>query len=293
MPCSMTGFVRQQQQYDWSRVIIEIRSVNCRYLDVSMRLPDELRIMEFELKKIIATKLYRGKVGVSIQLNQVDRKAEKINYNQEYAKVVATTLHDIDKLIYNAAPVKAIDVLAWPGVMDSSQTIISDEEKSDVISCFESALDNLLLARQQEGDTLVSLLLQRCGDILEIVCQVKNQLPDVLQQYRDTLTSKLEECKKQLDDIRLEQEILLFAQKLDISEELERIIAHIEEVKRILDNTMSQSGAQGRRLDFLMQELNREANTIGSKSVSIDSSQATVELKVLIEQMREQVQNIE
>jgi len=292
MPSSMTGFVREQQQYDWASVIIEIRSVNSRYLDVSMRLPEELRMMEFDLKKRISNKLCRGKVGVSIQLSQAESKLGKINYNQEYAKAIATTLHDIDKLIYNAAPVKAIDVLAWPGVMDSSQNI-TEESKADVIACFESALDNLIIARDQEGAALVRLLIQRCEDILKIIQQIKINVPEILQQYRDKLENKLLEYKDQLDDTRLEQEIVLFAQKMDIAEELERIITHIVEVKRILDNSASQPGAQGRRLDFLMQELNREANTIGSKSNSVDTSQATVELKVLIEQMREQVQNIE
>jgi len=248
--------------------------------------------MEFDLKKRISNKLCRGKVGVSIQLSQAESKLGKINYNQEYAKAIATTLHDIDKLIYNAAPVKAIDVLAWPGVMDSSQNI-TEESKADVIACFESALDNLIIARDQEGAALVRLLIQRCEDILKIIQQIKINVPEILQQYRDKLENKLLEYKDQLDDTRLEQEIVLFAQKMDIAEELERIITHIVEVKRILDNSASQPGAQGRRLDFLMQELNREANTIGSKSNSVDTSQATVELKVLIEQMREQVQNIE
>ena len=292
MPTSMTGFVRQQQQYDWTRVTIEIRSVNSRYLDISMRLPDELRMMEFDLKKIISKKLSRGKVAISIQLSQADNKLQGIKYNKEYAKAIATTFHDIDKLIYNASPVKAIDVLSWPGVMDTEQAI-TDSEKSDVISCFEAAIDNLLIARQQEGDDLVALLVQRCTDSLKIIQQIKIILPEIMQQYREKLNNKLAECKKQLDDIRLEQEIVLFAQKIDIAEELDRLITHIEEVKRILENSTSQSGAQGRRLDFLMQELNREANTIGSKSTSIVTSQATVELKVLIEQMREQVQNIE
>ncbi|MFK5895233.1 MAG: YicC/YloC family endoribonuclease [Pseudomonadota bacterium] len=288
MPCSMTGFVRQEQQFDWSRIIIEIRSVNSRYLDVSMRLPDQLRIMEFDLKKLISNKLSRGKVSVNIQLNQTAIAAGLISYNKIYAKTIATTLHDIDKLIYNAAPVNAMDILSWPGVMDSNQNI-TDEEKADLVICFESAIANLQLTRQQEGDALILLILQRCEGCVEIIRQIKLKLDGITQQYREKLENKLLEYKQQLDPIRLEQEIVLFVQKMDIAEELDRIITHIDEVKRVLNTP----DAQGRRLDFLMQELNREANTIGSKSVSVDTSKAAIDLKVLIEQMREQVQNIE
>ena len=288
----MTGFVRQEQQYEWSRIIIEIRSVNSRYLDISMRLPDELRIMEFDLKKLISNKLIRGKVGVNIQLNHTDVAEQGINYNKNYAKTIATTLHEIDKLIYNAAQVNAMDILSWPGVMDSNQTI-SDEQQIDLIQCFNTAIDNLQFSRQQEGDALALLLSQRCEEIIEIIGQITSDLTDITKKFREKLENKLLEYKQQLDPSRLEQEIVLSVQKMDIAEEVDRISTHIEEVKRILNHTASQPGAQGRRLDFLMQELNREANTIGSKSASINTIQAVVELKVLIEQMREQVQNIE
>jgi uncharacterized protein (TIGR00255 family) len=292
MPCSMTGFVRHEQQFDWSRIIIEIRSVNSRYLDISIRLPDELRMMEFDLKKLISKKLIRGKVGCSIQLNLADIAERKINYNKSYAKTISTTLHEIDKLIYNAAPVNAMDVLSWPGVMDSNQTI-SDEQQEDLLKCFNTAIDNLQVTRQQEGSALASLLLQRCEEIIEIIRQIKSDQASVTLKFREKLENKLLEYKQQLDPNRLEQEVVLSVQKMDITEEVDRISTHIEEVKRVLSHSTAQSGGQGRRLDFLMQELNREANTIGSKSASINTSQAAIELKVLIEQMREQVQNIE
>ncbi len=284
----MTGFIREEELFDWSRIIIEIRSVNSRYLDITMRLPDEIRMMEFDFKKLISNKLSRGNLGVSIELKQSDIVTNNLRYNKDYAKEIATVLHDIDKFIYNAASVNAIDILSWPGVIDSNQSI-SDEEKSDLIKCFKRAIDKLQLTRQQEGDALVLLLLQRCEQIIEIIQQIKSELDEITRQYREKLENKLLEYIQQLDQIRLEQEIILFVQKMDIAEELDRIVTHIEEVKRVIDKT----GPQGRRLDFLMQELNREVNTIGSKSVSVNTSKAAIDMKVLIEQMREQIQNIE
>jgi uncharacterized protein (TIGR00255 family) len=289
MPFSMTGFVRQQQQLDEVSLTIEIRSVNSRYLDVSIHLPDEFRSLEFDLKKIASNLLMRGKVGVSILFNQTKAASSQITYNKDYAKTIADTLHEIDRLIYNAAPVNAVDILNWPGVLIDPEHI-SQQAKDELITLFKQALEDLQQARKREGDVLAKFLLQRCDEIMTIVKDVESKLAEIIEQHKGKLEAKLKAYQQQLDETRLEQEIVLFVQKMDIAEELDRIVTHIDEVKRILN---LESGAQGRRLDFLMQELNREANTIGSKSASAKTSRASVELKVLIEQMREQIQNIE
>ncbi|MFK5986116.1 MAG: YicC/YloC family endoribonuclease [Pseudomonadota bacterium] len=295
MLTSMTGFIREEKQLDWARISIELRCVNSRYLDVTMRLPDEFRSLEFDLKKLLSKKVYRGKLGVNVQLNQVDNSGISFSYNKDSAKKLATTLHEIDRFIYNASPVKAIDILTWPGIMDSSLSM-DDDKISDFINVFEIAIDNLQQVKQREGEVLAKLLLQRCEQLKQIIEQIDAGLDVVLLQHREKLEKRLSDSGLQqslaLDEKRLEQEVVLFVQKMDISEELDRLSTHINEVLRIL-NSENKTGAQGRRLDFLMQELNREANTIGSKSASATTSSLSVELKVQIEQMREQIQNIE
>ncbi len=201
---------------------------------------------------------------------------------------LAKTSHEIDKYIYNAAPVNSLDIMRWPGVMQS-EAVGAEQLKQSLQALLDAALDELIDMRWREGEKLKAVILQRCEGIEEIVTRIEKVLPEIRQAWRDKLMARLEEARIELDEGRLEQELLLLAQKADVDEELDRLRMHVGEVRRVLD----EDKPVGRRLDFLMQELNREANTLGSKSVHNETSRASVDLKVFIEQMREQVQNIE
>jgi uncharacterized protein (TIGR00255 family) len=194
----------------------------------------------------------------------------------------------VDQLLYNPAPISAFEVLRWPGVIKAAEQDV-EQLASDTLALLDTALDDLLQSRLREGEKLKALILQRCDAIEAQVHRVKQQLPEILQGLRERVQSRLQELRSELDPARLEQEVVLLVTKADVEEELDRLQAHISEVRRVLE----QDEPIGRRLDFLMQELNREANTLGSKSVHLDTTGASVELKVLIEQMREQIQNIE
>lgn len=216
------------------------------------------------------------------------RAKKKLEYDQELAEQLAATLHEIDRVIYNAAPTCAIDILNWPGVLLST-SIEPDELEGVVVASLDEAITRLISLREAEGKALKKVLVDRCDEVLQIVETLVKEMPALLQAQRDKLKEKLAELKQEVNLERLEQEIVYLAQKSDIDEEIERLQTHINQVKQALEL----DEPVGRRLDFLMQELNREANTIGSKSIGITITQASVDLKVLIEQMREQVQNIE
>lgn len=285
---SMTAFARQERQGEWGTLTLELRSVNHRYLEVHPRLTDELRLHESLVRERISQRLGRGKVECSLRYQAPPLTEKEVVINQSLADAIAHATRSIDSVIYNPAPINAMDILRWPGVLQSREV---DEEaiKSELLALLDQGLDELVETREREGANIKQHLQERCQGIEAVVEQVQGLLPEILQGQRDKLAARLKEIKAELDADRLEQEIVILAQKMDVDEELSRLTTHITEVRRVLE----QDQPVGRRLDFLMQELNREANTLGSKSVHAETTRASVELKVLIEQMREQVQNIE
>jgi uncharacterized protein (TIGR00255 family) len=284
---SMTAFARGDRQGEWGTLVWEIRSVNHRYLEVSMRLPEDMRVLDAKIRSTVNRLLNRGKVECNLRYQPAAGEAA-LSINFELARQLADTSREIDHLLYNPAAVNSLDVLRWPGVMNPPE-VNWDELREQAMQLLEEALQELLATRQREGERLGEMITQRLDGMQEIVADVRSRLPQIMQQQRDKLNARLEELDVQIDEARLEQEVAILLSKMDVDEEMDRLATHLDEVRR----TLQQDKPIGRRLDFLMQELNREANTLGSKSVDIATTQASVELKVLIEQMREQVQNIE
>jgi len=285
---SMTAFSRREKQESWGRLIWEIRSVNHRFLEVSTRLPDEFRALEPKIKNEVSTRLNRGKIECNLRyLSGTDIGAD-ISFNDDFVKKLIQTTTKIDGLMSNSAPMSALDILKWPGVMVGAESEF-DEIREQSLMLLGQTLDGLIEMRQTEGGKIKIMIEQRCSSINETVKQIHTLIPTIITARRERLNNRLEELKVEVDQSRLEQELVLLVQKLDVDEELDRLNAHREEVVRLVDS----DGPVGRRLDFLMQELNREANTLGSKSVDVNTTRASVDLKVYIEQMREQIQNIE
>lgn len=293
---SMTAYARQEEKLSWGSIAIELRSVNHRFLELSVKIPDEFRALEIPVRNKIKTKLKRGKLDILIYLKVQEGEAQHIAYNSELAEQLAKTLHDIDKLIYNASPVKAIDILNWPGVLER-QNVEQEAVNSEILPLLDRVLDELLAGKKREGDALHEMIAQRSDEMRSVVSQVRSKMPEILQIQRERLQEKLKDLTALMpsepDNDRLEQEMVYISQKSDVAEEIDRLDTHLDEIARTLSSDVSDDVAIGRRLDFLMQELNREANTLGSKSISNITTQASVDMKVLIEQMREQIQNIE
>jgi uncharacterized protein (TIGR00255 family) len=285
---SMTAFSRQEEVTEGGTLIWELKSVNHRFSEVSLRLPDELRLLEPKVREHIAQVVKRGKVEANLRLLAQPQTAQPLDIDQELASRVAHASREIDALLYNAAPVSAMDVLRWPGVLKAPQQNL-DQLGESALGLLGRALDELLATRDREGARLKDVILERCEAMAVQAAKVRQRLPEIMQALRTRLQERLAALVAELDRERLEQELAILANKADVDEELDRLDTHLAEVRRVLE----QDEPVGRRLDFLMQELNREANTLGSKSVDADLSRASVELKVLIEQMREQVQNIE
>ncbi|MCN4144493.1 MAG: YicC family protein [Thiohalomonas sp.] len=285
---SMTAYARREEKSPFGTMTIELRSVNHRFLEMNIKMPEELRTLEIKLRERIKEKLKRGKLDLVMRLHLQQTDNKSIAFNHDLAEQIAKTLHDIDKLIYNAAPVNAIDILNWPGVMDR-QNIELDEIKESLFLLLDKTLEELLDAKKREGNALEQMITQRVSEMRKLVSMIRKQMPELLQHQRTRLEEKLQTLKAEMDNDRLEQEMVYIAQKADVAEELDRLETHLDEINR----TMDSDEAIGRRLDFLMQELNREANTLGSKSIAKLMTQASVDMKVLIEQMREQIQNIE
>ena len=287
MPRSMTAFARITNEFDWGSISCELRSVNHRFLEVGFRMSDSLRELEIQLREMARKKLNRGKVDCSFQINFNQNDSQTI-VNIELAKRQIEIAETIATQISHGAPISAIDIMKYPGVLTDSEVDTAQLHKAS-LQTFDQALDQLLEGRQREGVKLAEMIEQRLSGIEDQILLVREHLPDILNQQRIRLDEKLSELKTQLDEQRLEQEMVIIANRADVDEELDRLDAHISEIRRVLNSSES----IGRRLDFLMQELNREANTLGSKSISNITTQVSVELKVLIEQMREQIQNIE
>ena len=285
---SMTAFARRELRGDFGLLVCEVRSVNQRYLEANFRLSDVVRELEMPLRDKLRQQLSRGKVDVWIKYEAVESNLSNIHINQELAARLVAAASQIDQLARHAAPLNAADILRLPGVV-----CVAEPNQQQLLTItkqlFADTLQDFIAMREREGQALQQFINQRL-DLITIECdKVRQRMPHILTHYRQRLLARLQDIKAELDNDRLEQEMVLFAHKIDVAEELDRLTAHLVEIKRVLQ----QGGAVGRKLDFLMQELNREANTLGSKSVSADSSLSSVELKVLIEQMREQIQNLE
>ncbi len=285
---SMTSFARCEAQGEWGSMQLELRSVNHRYLELNLRLPEELRVLESKIRERVNQRLGRGKVDCNMRFQPPTEQSGELSINEELVKKLAHASREVDALLYNPSPVSSLEVMQWPGVL---QTPGLDEGqlRSEALILLDCAIDEMEQDRGREGEKLKAIILKRCDAAEEVVSAVKARLPEVLKGVRNRLQERLEELKAELDEARLEQEMVIAAQKLDVDEEMDRLETHIAEVRNVLESVKP----VGRRLDFLMQELNREANTLGSKSADSETTRASVELKVLIEQMREQVQNIE
>lgn len=287
MPRSMTAFARNTIEFSWGSVTCELRSVNHRFLETSFRMPETMREIEMSLREIARKALTRGKVDCSMQ----------VNFNNSDASVAADmalvrrTVDIAEKVaaeLQNPAPVSPLDIMRMPGIL-KDQEIDTQDLHQAAKQTFKATVEQLLEGRQREGDKLADMIELRLSGIETQIALVRGELPGILEYQRQRLQEKLRDLKTQLDEDRLEQEMVIIANRADVDEELDRLEAHISEIRLALHSADS----IGRRLDFLMQELNREANTLGSKSISTVTTQVSVELKVLIEQMREQIQNIE
>jgi uncharacterized protein (TIGR00255 family) len=288
MISSMTAFARQEQQSQWGSFIWEVRSVNHRYLDISLRLPEEFRVLEPRVRDLISQSLARGKVECTLRFQPSSQVDTDIPINEDLCQQVLSVCKKLNSMLDAPAPISALEVLKWPGVLQTMELDL-DQVRKQAMSLLERTLMDILDVRQREGAKLKELIEQRCHAMQLIVDDARTQVPQIIASRREKLLERLAELKSEIDQSRVEQEMVLMAQKMDVTEEIDRLEAHIAEVRHILE----QDKPIGRRLDFLMQELNREANTLGSKSADIQTTRASVDLKVFIEQMREQVQNIE
>lgn len=288
MTASMTAFARQEAQTEWGVLIWEIRSVNHRYLEMQFRLPENFRELEPRLRELLRKNLFRGKLESSLYYRNNNEETTQFTVDTELLGQLNRALQEVSSHAGAAKEVNALELMKWPGVL-KTQEIEFDQVKQAAFALYQQALEQLVEMRQQEGKALSKFIDQRLAAIAKVTSEVRTRLPQVLTQQKEKLLARFEDIKVELDPMRIEQETVLLLQKADVDEELDRLETHLKEVKR----TLKKSGAIGRRLDFLMQELNREANTLSSKAIDTEVTQAAVELKVLIEQMREQIQNIE
>lgn len=288
MILSMTGYASLESNTNNGVLLIECRSVNHRYLELQLKLDDNLRQFEAAARELVQAKLGRGKVDIRLNLMREIGADAAPQLNHTVLQQIAESAKTAAQYFPHTQPVNMLDILRMPGVM-MADALDNDALEADFKQLLNQVLQNLIEARGREGANLKAIILDRLQQIEQQVVTVKPMMPDLVSQYQAKLTAKLHEATNSHDDDRIRQEMVLYAQRIDVDEELSRLSSHISEVKRILQK----GGAVGKRLDFLMQEMNREANTLGSKSVAIETTQISMELKVLIEQMREQIQNIE
>ncbi|GAA3593028.1 YicC family protein [Gibbsiella greigii] len=284
---SMTAYARREIKGEWGSAAWELRSVNQRYLETYIRLPEQFRSLEPVIRERIRARLTRGKVECNLRFDLDPSAQSSLILNEKLAKQLVEAANWV-KMQSDEGEINPIDVLRWPGVMSAQEQDL-DAISADLMQALDGALDDFIAARESEGTALKTLIEQRLDGVLAEVAKVRAQMPNVMQWQRERLVSKLEEAQVQLENTRLEQELVLMAQRIDVAEELDRLEAHVKETHNIL----KKKEAVGRRLDFMMQEFNRESNTLASKSINADVTTSAIELKVLIEQMREQIQNIE
>ncbi len=288
MVCSMTAFARSEHRGDLGEFIWELRSVNHRFLEAFVRLPEELRGLEPAVRERLAKQLGRGKIDCGLRYARGSAGAEGLRVNLSLVLQLVDACNEVASLAGAETQVDAWEIMRWPGVLEAAERDLSPVQEQ-ALAVLDETLDRLLEVRRREGARLVEIISQRCASMRELVTRARARMPQVLKEVRSRIRDRLQEVLADLDETRLEQEMALLAQRLDVDEEMDRLAAHLEEVEL----TLQQNKPVGRRLDFLMQELNREANTLGSKSSDVELTRVAVEMKVAIEQMREQVQNIE
>jgi len=285
---SMTAFARCESASEWGTLSWEIRAVNHRYLEQNFRMPEELRAIESKAREVLTQRLGRGKIECNLRFQPQTGETTSLNINEEFAKQLVAASREVDHLLYNSAAINAMDVLRWPGVLSSDNADWKQLQQQSLV-LLNDALDELISTREREGERLKAMIIERLDAMQEIVSNVRKRMPEIIKGQRDKVVERLQALDVKLDENRFEQEAAILAQKIDVDEEMDRLATHLDEVRRNLESKKP----VGRRLDFLMQELNREANTLGSKSIDIETTRASVDLKVFIEQMREQIQNIE
>ncbi|CUX97380.1 YicC/YloC family endoribonuclease [Candidatus Hoaglandella endobia] len=287
MISSMTAFTRRNITHTWGKITWELRSVNQRYLEIYIRLPEQFRSLDPIIRERIRLSLTRGKVECNLYFDTNVTTQNTLIFNEKLAKELIKTAQWV-KIQSDEGEIDPLDILRWPGVMTPLEQDL-DTISTELLSGFDNVLNDFLSAREMEGNALKILIEQRLFSVIAEVAKVRQQMPDILVWYRERLLNKLADVKVKLESNRLEQELVMLAQRIDITEELDRLDVHVKETYQVLTT----KDVVGRRLDFIMQELNREANTLASKSVNAYITACAIELKVLIEQMREQIQNIE
>ena len=285
---SMTGFAVQTRDLGSVSLHLELRSVNSRYLDLGFRIVDDLRAAEPAIRERISARLGRGKVECRLNLQAGHAAPRSMALNAALLDQLAEAQNTLRSRFVDAAPLSVNELLRWPGML-ADDSLGFDEMLPAIVALTDAALDELVATRQREGGKLADMIRERVARMRELVTQATPRMPAVVLEYQERLTAKLRDAVASLDEDRIRQEVALYAQRIDVDEELTRLATHLDEVERILKS----GGAAGKRLDFLMQELNREANTLASKSPATDITAIAMEMKVLIEQMREQVQNLE
>jgi uncharacterized protein (TIGR00255 family) len=285
---SMTGFARRERQGPWGTLVCELRTVNHRYLEISLRLPDELKALDNEIRQGIGAQLRRGKVDANLYLKSAAGVQRSLELDQPLLDQVLRKIEQLGARLPNAAGVSPLDLLRWPGVVRDAE-VDASPVLAAALEVLREALAELNDTRFREGQRIRELLLNRCNAMRTQVQAVHTRLPEISTRLRERIVERISQLGVTPDTERLEQELVLYAHKMDVDEELDRLRSHLDEVTAVLDS----KEPAGRRLDFLMQELNREANTLSSKSQDVETTRAAVDMKVVIEQMREQVQNVE
>ena len=287
MTSSMTGFCFKEKQIKGASLIIELKTLNSRYFELNLRLADQLKIYESKVREMISAKISRGKVDCRIFLKIEENQATAYSVNPAELKTIVNATEKIAKSLKNPAPINPIDII---GLLSNQTKVSLDKNiRKDVLDFLDDSLGMLVNDRQREGSKIRTVILKNIKLVELLVGRAKKIMPKVIKKHQSKITKKFKEALLDIDDSRLKQEFLLFIQKSDITEEIDRIESHIIELKRLINGSIP----SGKKMDFLMQEFNREANTIGSKAISVDISNISIELKVYIEQIREQIQNIE
>ncbi len=288
MICSMTGYAVKTRDIERGSLQLELKSVNSRYLDFHFRITEELRALEMPLRELLAARLSRGKVECRLSFNPATARGEQLQLNGELLGSLRSLSDQVRSEMPEARPLSVNDVLRWPG-MFGDQMVDFAALTPVILALAREAIDDFTATRGREGEKLAAMIVDRVNAMREVVRQVAPRIPEAQQLFADKLRQRLQDALGNASDDRILQEVAVFATRIDVAEEISRLSTHLDEVERIL----KQGGASGKRLDFLMQELNREANTLGSKSAIAEVSQAAMDLKLLIEQMREQIQNLE
>ncbi|QLG86830.1 YicC family protein [Chitinibacter bivalviorum] len=285
---SMTGYASSQRELSLGVLSVELRAVNHRFLDLSLRLPEEFRALEGAIREKLTGRLNRGKLECRLNFNAKDGANTQLRLNNALVAELLRLADQVKEHQATAGDLRMGEILRWPGVIESD-ALPTEVLQATALEILDVALDDFLASRAREGEKLGAILLARADEMEQILAEIKPRLPQIIEEYEAKLTQRFVDAIGTADDDRIRQEMVMFAQKVDVQEEVDRLATHIAELRRIVKT----GGNAGKRLDFLMQELNREANTFGSKSISVDTTKVAMALKVLIEQMREQIQNIE